>query len=175
MKQSWIIVLIGALLVAACEKKPQKMDAGTPQPQANAAASPTPRSSTAVPPMSPVRQSFTGESIMRGAALYKQQCLQCHGPEAQGHPDWQTPSGGAFTAAPPLNGTGNAWKRKKRDMITIIKGGARRNGIPAMPAYKDRLSDQDIEDVIRWFQVLWPPQLYERWLNANMDPDGPKG
>ena len=172
MKQSWIIVLIGALLVAACEKKPQKMDAATPQPQEKAAASARPLANAAPPPP---RQSFTSDRIARGAALYRAYCLQCHGPEAQGHPDWQTPSSGTFTAAPPLDGTGNAWRRKKRDMVAIIKLGVSRKRIPAMPAFKDRLSDEDIEDVITWFQVLWPPEVFELWLNANIESATPKG
>ena len=115
---------------------------------------------------------ITAESLFRGVRLFQQQCAQCHGPEAQGHPDWQNPK---VVAAPPLNGTGNEWKRRKKDMIAIIKNGAMRNGEQIMPAWKGRLSDQDIEDIITWYQALWPTDVYDRWLKANADNGAPKG
>ena len=112
------------------------------------------------------------ESLFRGVRLYQQHCAQCHGPEAQGHPDWRNPQA---AAAPPLNGTGNEWKRRKQDMIATIQNGAKRNGDPVMPAWKGRLGDQDIEDIIAWFQALWPADVYERWRKANAQSTLPKG
>jgi mono/diheme cytochrome c family protein len=104
------------------------------------------------------------ESVMRGARLYQEHCALCHGPEAQGHPDWENPQ---VAAAPPLNGAGNEWKRKKSDLIAIIKDGAKRNNEPVMPALGGRLSDQEIEDIVAWFQALWPMDVYDRWLKVN--------
>ncbi|MEE8197559.1 MAG: cytochrome c [Acidiferrobacterales bacterium] len=172
MGRVWVILVASAVVVVACERQPEKAEVVTPGPQVTRPPAGTAPAAAAVPPL---RQGFTSDRITRGAALYRQHCLQCHGPEAQGHPDWQTPSSGTFTAAPPLDGTGNAWKRKKRDMVAVIRLGASRKGIPAMPAFKDRLSDEAIEDVITWFQVLWPPEIYELWLNANMESATPKG
>ncbi len=104
------------------------------------------------------------ESVMRGARLYQEHCAQCHGPEAEGHPDWQNPQ---VTAAPPLNGTGNEWKRKKSEFVTIVKNGMTRNNEPVMPGWGDRLSNQEIEDIVSWFQALWPIDVYDRWLKTN--------
>ena len=115
---------------------------------------------------------FSTESLLRGARLYQEHCAQCHGPEAQGHPDWQNPK---VVAAPPLNGSGNVWKRRKPDMIAIIRNGAVRNGEPVMPAWKGRLSNQDIEDLIAWFQALWPADVYEGWRKANAGAAASKG
>lgn len=117
-------------------------------------------------------RQFSTESLFRGVRLYQEHCAQCHGPEAQGHPDWRNPQ---VAAAPPLNGSGNVWKRRKQDMIAIIQNGAKRNGEPVMPAWKGRLSDQDIEDVIAWLQALWPPDVYDRWRKANAQSTLPKG
>lgn len=47
--------------------------------------------------------------------------------------------------------------------------------LSAMPAWKGRLSDRDIEDVIAWFQALWPLDVYDRWRKANAPPTSPKG
>ena len=117
-------------------------------------------------------RTFTTENLFSGVRLFHEHCAQCHGPEAQGHPDWQNPK---VVAAPPLNGTGNIWKRRKQDMIAIIKNGVKRNGEPAMPAWSGRLTDRQIEDIITWYQALWPPEVYERWRRANVPESVPSG
>jgi len=37
----------------------------------------------------------------------------------------------------------------------------------AMPGWKDRLNDADVNDLIAWFQALWPPEVYTRWQRTN--------
>jgi mono/diheme cytochrome c family protein len=133
-----VLMMVAALLVGACGKK--EPEAPAVKDQAN--------------------RPFSTESLFRGVRLYQEHCALCHGPEAQGHPDWQNPQ---VVAAPPLNGSGNDWKRRKQDMIEIIRNGATRHGEPVMPAWKGRLSDQDIEDIIAWYQALWPADVYQRW------------
>lgn len=104
------------------------------------------------------------EVMARGARLYQENCAICHGPEAQGHPDWQTPG---VVVAPPLNGTGNDWKRKRADLVSVIKKGVKRKNEPVMPGWEGRLSDQDIDEIIVWFQALWPAEVYDRWRKEN--------
>jgi mono/diheme cytochrome c family protein len=104
------------------------------------------------------------ESVARGAHLYQEHCAQCHGPEAQGHPDWENPQ---VVAAPPLNGSGNEWKKKKAELVGIIKNGAKRNNDVVMPGWEGRLSEQEIDDIVTWFQALWPIDVYDRWLKVN--------
>ncbi len=117
----------------------------------------------------PAGGRFNTASIARGAELHAEHCAQCHGPQAQGHPDWKTPSDGSFAAAPPLNGTGNDWKRSRQELIAVIMDGVvRKDGVLVMPAWKQRLSERDIDDIIVWFQSLWPSQVYESWYKANL-------
>lgn len=130
---------------------------------------------TAAPTPAAPSGDFSVQNLSRGAALYVEHCLQCHGPEGQGHPDWRTPSDGAFVAAPPVNGTGNDWKRSRAELVAIIRNGATKKGVPVMPAYAGRLSDQDIASILTWLQALWPPEIYERWLKANADSNTPRG
>ena len=33
-----------------------------------------------------------------------------------------------------------------------------------MPAWKDKLSDEDIDAVIAWMQSVWPEEIYRAWL-----------
>lgn len=103
-------------------------------------------------------------ALNRGARLFQEHCALCHGPEAQGHPDWQTPG---VVAAPPLDGTGNDWKRSRAELVAVILNGAKRDGKPVMPGWKGRMSDAEINDLIAWFQALWPGNVYSEWQARN--------
>ncbi|MFP5348956.1 MAG: c-type cytochrome [Gammaproteobacteria bacterium] len=140
---------LALLAVCACQKKENPV--------------PTPTTTPAVD------VSVSLAALNRGAKLFEEHCAQCHGPEAQGHPDWQTPG---VIAAPPLNGTGNDWKRSRAQLLAIIKNGAKRDGQPVMPAWNGRLSDAEIEAIISWFQALWPPEVYATWRKSNPEPRG---
>jgi mono/diheme cytochrome c family protein len=145
MKLIMAIVMF-ALLISACGKQ-------------------KPETPTGAESVSDHDRRFSPESLVRGARLYQEHCALCHGPEAQGHPDWSNPK---VVAASPLNGTGNAWKRSKQEMIAIIKKGASRHGIAVMPGWNGRLSESDIDDIINWYQALWPPDVYDRWREATV-------
>ncbi len=118
-------------------------------------------------------RNFTVESITRGAAVFQARCAECHGPQAQGHPGWvkgqkvDKKNKQSFIVASPLDGTGVAHQLKKSQLVKVIKQGIKRNNVPVMPGAKDQLSGQDIEDVITWFQALWPPYVYEAWNKTN--------
>lgn len=158
MKRVWL--LLGVALLAACGK-----EGG-------------PAATTAVAPPAP---RFDPASLAHGMQLYEANCVQCHGPRGEGHPDWQTPSDGKFAAAPPLNGTGNDWKRTRAELAATIKNGVRRKSdkTDIMPAWKGRFSDRDVDDVINYMQSLWPAEVYEAWSKAQAPAPGaasaPKG
>lgn len=105
--------------------------------------------------------------LARGALLYQQNCAECHGPEAQGHPDWENAKQRGYSAAPPLDGTGPAKKLRETELVAIIKNGVKYNGKPVMPAWQGRVSDEDVKSVITWFQALWPGEVYARWQKDN--------
>lgn len=117
----------------------------------------------------PLRQ-FEPASVARGGQLFAERCALCHGPEGQGHPDWQRPSDGVFAAAPPLNGTGNDWKRSRRELAAIIVRGVVRKADKAviMPSMQGKLSEREIEDILNWLQSLWPAEVYETWNKAQL-------
>jgi mono/diheme cytochrome c family protein len=154
MRKWWFLLALA--LLGACSKQGQ--DAAT----------------TPAPPIG-IRH-FDPVSIAHGARLFEEHCAQCHGPQAQGHPDWQTPSEGKFAAAPPLNGTGNDWKRSRAELAVIIRNGVRRKSDNAdiMPSWKGRIGENDIDDVINWLQSLWPAEVYEAWTRAHGDVPAPK-
>jgi len=146
-----LLALTGLIaLPLGCSREDDKPKDATPSAE-----------STALPTLAPVPSI---EALNRGAKLFQEHCAQCHGPEAQGHPDWQTPG---VVAAPPLNGTGNDWKRTRAELAAVITNGSKRDGNLVMPAWKGRLTDDEIGDMITWFQALWPPEVYARWQQAN--------
>lgn len=143
----WVLVLAG-LWAAGCERK-------------EATSAPASSTSPTLPALEPAPSLA---ALNRGARLFQEHCAQCHGPEAQGHPDWQTPG---VVAAPPLDGTGNDWKRTRAELVAVILDGAKRNGTLVMPGWKGRLSDAEVDDLIAWFQALWPVTVYSQWLARN--------
>jgi mono/diheme cytochrome c family protein len=159
MKLALLLVPVAALALVACHREP------APKPTATTGA--------AAPANAPsaTEAGSSMDLMTKGERLFQDQCAQCHGPEAQGHPDWQNPQ---VTAAPPLDGSGNDWKRSKASMIDIIENGEKRGSEPVHPAFKGRLSREDIDAIISWYQALWPPEVYARWQKANPAPT-PKG
>lgn len=148
------LLLVCLLWIAGCSDDSQEKASSQPSTGAREAAP---------------QQNFDINRIARGARLYQENCAQCHGPEAQGHPDWQHAKQQGYAAAPPLDGTGPAIKRRKAEMIAIIRNGLKQDGVPVMPGWGARVSDDEIEDVITWYQALWPAQVYGRWrqLDSN--------
>ncbi len=38
-----------------------------------------------------------------------------------------------------------------------------------MPAWKDKLSDPQIGDIMLWFQSLWRDDVYQAWYRMDQD------
>lgn len=102
------------------------------------------------------------DQIQRGRQLFLNRCAVCHGGDAQGAPNWSQPDVNGKYPAPPLNGSGHAWHHSKAALVNTINNGTARMG-GNMPAWQDKLSGQDINDIITWFQSLWPDELYVAW------------
>jgi mono/diheme cytochrome c family protein len=107
-------------------------------------------------------RNFDTKKIKSGRQLYLKNCTVCHGIYAEGAPDWQKRNPDGTFPAPPLNGTGHAWHHPHEALVDTIKHGTIRLG-GNMPPWKDRLSDQEINDIIIWFQSKWPDELYQAW------------
>lgn len=151
-RQQWVLMALLSLLVTACNKK---------EPD-NTAVSPPP-----APAVVESARSLDPALLARGAQLFVAHCALCHGPRAQGHPDWQTPGDGSFAAAPPLDGTGNDWKRSRAQLVhTIMQGAQGKDGTETMPAWKGRVSERDVDAVVAWLQSLWAPDVYDKWLKS---------
>ncbi len=110
-----------------------------------------------------VKRNLDPAVLAQGEAIYQQHCASCHGVDASGDANWRKRDAKGFFPPPPLNGSGHAWHHSSEVLANVI-----RNGSPdskgKMPAWGDKLSAQDIDAVIVWFQSRWPAQVYDAWF-----------
>jgi mono/diheme cytochrome c family protein len=100
--------------------------------------------------------------VVKGGKLFQQNCARCHGPLGQGRPRWNQADANGKYPPPPLNGTGHTWHHPTRVLKQIIKDGTAKLG-GNMPAWKGKLSDDDIDAILEWIKAQWPDNIYEAW------------
>jgi len=93
----------------------------------------------------------------RGGELYQANCASCHGADLSGAPDWKTPNDDGSYPPPPHDSSGHTWHHPDRVLIEIIRDGS---DFPQsrMPAFGDRLADEDFEAIIEFIKSGWGPQ-----------------
>lgn len=157
-------LMIGAIVLGAMACTEDKSKQVTDESQADAGQ--------VAPQLKESR--FSVEAISRGAAVFQTHCAECHGPDAQGHPDWGNPNA-QYVVAPPLDGNGPSPKRSRAELIDVIVNGVTRDAKQVMPGWKGRLKDSEVIDTITWFQALWPATIYEQWEKAQADGGKQRG
>jgi mono/diheme cytochrome c family protein len=142
-----------AVLLVACEGEAPPAPKTTPAGVAPPAADPAVARGRGLDPA----------AAARGAELYGANCAVCHGAHAQGAPDWHKPGPDGKYPPPPLDGSAHAWHHPRAALRHTIKEGTTRLG-GNMPAWKDKLSDAEIEAIIDWIVMRWPDEVYRAWL-----------
>ena len=97
-----------------------------------------------------------------GREVYSENCARCHGPRGEATPDWRTVGADGAYPPPPLDGTAHTWHHPFKILARQIKFGAP-GGTGKMPAFRGVLTDDEIINVIAWFQSLWPEEIYAQW------------
>jgi cytochrome c6 len=77
------------------------------------------------------------------AGLYKSKCAMCHGPDGSGN----TPTGKAMK----VTDLTSAEIQKKSDAVLIA---STTNGVAKMPAFKGKLTDAQIKDLVQYIRGL---------------------
>lgn len=95
------------------------------------------------------RQPVPSEA--RGAKLYAQYCQACHGGATGGRVD---------AIPPPHNRNGHTWHHPDCQLEEIILSGFDRGdpAVPAMPAFRGRLSEDDVRAILAYIKTWWDPE-----------------
>ena len=105
---------------------------------------------------------YSPEQAQRGALVYTQHCVECHGKNGEGTQNWRKRGSDGKFPPPPINGAGHAWHHPITILSAQIKYGAP-GGKGSMPGFADKLSDQQVMDVIAWIQDWWSDGIYATW------------
>ncbi len=101
--------------------------------------------------------------VARGAVVYQQSCMACHGANLEGQPNWQRPNADGTLPAPPHDASGHTWHHSDRMLFEITKWGsaavAGSTFKSAMPVYDGVLDDADIWAVLAYIKSRWPPEI----------------
>ncbi|MEO5886340.1 MAG: cytochrome c [Anaerolineales bacterium] len=137
-----------------------------------AAQKPTPFSNPQGTPYPPV-PSIDKAQVKLGRQVYQATCAVCHGANAEGALNWQTPDAQGNFLAPPHDNNGHTWHHSDRVLYEMIRDGMRDplrpNSAFRMPAFGNKLSDAEIRAVIVYFKSLWTPEHREYQWEQTVD------
>ena len=130
-------MLLASVLLTACSSSPGE-DIATPGSVATVQAAP------------------------KGREIFTSNCAACHGAAGEGQPDWHVSKDDGTLPPPPLNGDGHTWHHADGLLYRVVSQGGKifeDPSIPsfksAMPAFGDRLSHQEIIEVLTYVKSLW--------------------
>ena len=109
---------------------------------------------------------YQPENVTNGHKVYLENCAVCHKPDASGTENWSKKDASGRYPPPPLNGTAHTWHHSMKVLAQAIKYG----GVPHggwMPAFENKLSKQEIKDVLAWIQSNWSDEVYQNWYGLN--------
>jgi mono/diheme cytochrome c family protein len=101
----------------------------------------------------------------RGDALYQANCATCHGGA----------TGGDIADIPPRhNAQGHTWHHPDCELIQIVRDGMPHrpelpDDAPTMPAFRDRLTDDELHAVLAHIKTLWTDQQREFQAEVTRD------
>jgi mono/diheme cytochrome c family protein len=119
---------------------------------------------TAVPPI----PALIPARVQQGAGLYAQHCAACHGTNLEGAPNWKQPDADGAYPPPPHDSSGHTWHHADDLLLSIVQNG----GDPAfnsrMPAFKDKLSTEEILAILEFFKSRWGPEEreFQWWITS---------
>ena len=148
-------IFLMLLIIASCTSQP-----------------PTPFTNPQGTPYPPVPTSDTAQENL-GRQVYQANCAVCHGANAEGAPNWQTPDAQGNFLSPPHDDNGHTWHHSDRVLYEMIRDGMRdplRPDSPfRMPSFGNRLSDAEIRAEIAYFHSLWSPEHREYQWEQTVD------
>jgi mono/diheme cytochrome c family protein len=138
---------LGGLLLSACEQAPQP------------AVAQAPVGNNAVP----LSRNLDLGQVAHGHTVFEQHCAECHGPAGKGPAgDWRIRDANGMFPPPPLDDSAHAWHHPTTVLLEVIREGSPQ-GQRNMPGWKNKLSEQDMQDVVVYIKSLWSDEAYQLW------------
>ncbi|MEN8195535.1 MAG: cytochrome c [Pseudomonadota bacterium] len=101
--------------------------------------------------------------VIEGRKVYEANCADCHGFRLEGQPNWQRRGPDGVLPAPPHDETGHTWHHPDAGLFATTKLGGQAfmpQGVKSgMPAYRDILSDREIEAALAYIKSRWPGKI----------------
>lgn len=111
----------------------------------------------------PIERKQDPAQVARGKAVYDKVCLECHGAGGKGQPsDWRVRDADGHFPPPPLDDSAHAWHHPTAVLLDVIREGSP-PGQGKMPAWKGKLSEQEVQDVVAYIKSLWSDEVYALW------------
>jgi len=104
--------------------------------------------------------------VASGQALYAANCGRCHGANLEGQPGWKSRNANGRMPAPPHDDAGHTWHHSDDVLFGIIKVGVAPPYAPVgyqsdMPGFGDKMTDQQIWDVLAYIKSRWSPRMQQ--------------
>ena len=109
-----------------------------------------------------ILRKLDSDKIRRGKVVYQTNCATCHGANGESTPGWRNKGPNGKYPPPPLNGSAHTWHHSTATLEKMIREGSP-PGMGGMPAWENKLTTQEIDDVIVWITSIWPDEIYSIW------------
>lgn len=133
----------------------------------------TPVTQSGKPVGAVIERKLDPTQVARGKAVYDKFCLACHGADGKGQPgDWRIRGADGRFPPPPLDSSAHAWHHPTAVLLEVIREGSP-GGQGNMPAWKDKLSEQQMQDVVTYIKSLWSDEVYALWWKMEQQSQQP--
>ncbi len=113
------------------------------------------------------------EQVAFGGRVYGRICASCHGSDLAGQLGWRQPLKDGSRLAPAHNTEGKTWHHADATLFKVVKFGGDYlrpdGGVSRMPAFDEKITDEEVWAVIAFIKSNWPATLQEAQRAAMPD------
>ena len=106
-----------------------------------------------------------------GRVVYAENCASCHGVALEGQANWRQRDADGYLPAPPHDETGHTWHHPDAYLFLMTKYGIEemigKTYPNNMPAYKDKLTDEEILAALSYIKSTWSSQIQRQHDQIN--------
>ena len=106
-----------------------------------------------------------------GKLVYAENCASCHGVALEGQANWRQRDPDGYLPAPPHDETGHTWHHADPYLFLMTKYGIEkmigRKYPNNMPAFKGKLTDEEIIAALSFIKSTWPSRIQRQHDQIN--------